>query len=654
MVSLLATAFAFTACSDNDEPEPAPEPSQEASVTLEVGTITDESIEFTLTPVNAVKAAWVYFEAASEREVTAEQVLGCTTAEAEGAQKLVAEPLSPGTEYVIYAAVEGKNGEKVLSEPLKAATTGEAIETEEFWGETASAGKYSAGANWTLTLTDAEGNTAVLDLYIDPANAMYLPANVFTVADGSAPGTLSNDSRYSYLMIGGEKLAFEEGDLIVEPDPEEETENGGVFYHIEGQLTAGGRLFSLFFDGEMAGTTNPNAPVEIVCSNAVLMDINDPQPGEFYVKLNDADWKYEIVFDFQASADAAYLPSNTYSMDWGTLLPKTGLNGYNGVPTADALTECEIEVMFEDNVYTIEANAVGDNGTKFHIVYEGKIENMPEVVMIEPVYPQVSWYETSGSLMLTDVPVTDVEAMYGTFGFCAALYLESGTSMEYLNGFFSGIPSEDETYIDSYNSQFMYRTVAGGEPEVAMIVPDKSFVNVMSVMPDQDLNQIDFQLVTMSMDGVQKVWVGSYMGPLYGGGGVSTDPVDYPLYGVNEAKVVKHEGNLYQISFTNLNGPLTINFYADTFGAGAYHFDANGGSEKTFNGSFTCLGVEWDEEDTVFEFESGSIGVVKQGDAYMFQFDNVIARAADGSAVNLGPVNGNAYETQFTVTIEGL
>lgn len=651
MVSLLATAFAFTACSDNDEPEPLPEPSQEASVTLEVGTITDESIEFTLTPVNAVKAAWVYFEAANEREVTAEQVLGAMSADAEGAQTLVAEPLSPGTEYVIYAAVEGKNGEKVLSEPLKATTTGELIETEEFWGETASADFYAAN-NWGLTLTDAEGNEATFDLYIESAGKDYLPSNEFTVAEGTAPGTLGKGS-YSYLTIGGEKLSIEEGELFVEADLEDVTEEG-VFYHVEGQLTAGGRIFTILFDGYVAGTRDPNAPVEIVCSHAVLMDINDPQPGEFYVKLNTESWNYEIVFDFLAGADAAYLPSNTYSMEWGTLTPKTGLTGYYGAPTADALTECEIDVMFEDNVYTIEANAVGDNGTKFHIVYEGQIENMPEVVMIESVYPQVSWYEKSGSLVLADVPATDMETMYATFGFCAALYLESGTSMEYLNGFFSGIPSEDETYIDSYNSQFMYRTVAGGEPEVAMIVPDKSFVSVMSVMPDQDLNQIDFQLVTMSMDGVQKVWVGSYMGPLYGGGGVSTDPVDYPLYDVNEAKVVKHEGNLYQISFTNLNGPLTINFYADTFGAGAYHFDANGGSEKTFNGSFTRLGVELDEEDTVFEFESGSIGVVKQGDAYMFQFDNVIARAADGSAVNLGPVNGNAYETQFTVTIEGL
>lgn len=653
MVSLLATAVAFTACSDNDEPDPVPQPDpvvEEASVTLELGTVSDEAIEFTLTPENAVKAAWVYFED-NGREVTAEQVLGCMSAEPEGAQTLVAEPLSPGTDYVIYAAVEGKNGEKVLSEPLKATTTGELVESEEFWGETAVA-EFFAANNWALTLFDAEGNEATFDLYIESAGSDYLPSNEFEVADGTAPGTLGK-GQYSYLTIGGETLLIEEGELFVEADTEEETENGGVFYHVEGMLTAGGRLFSIVFDGEVEGTRNPNLPVEIVCTNAVLMDINDPQPGEFYVKLNDASWNYEIVFDFQTAADAAYLPSNLYSLADGTLLPKTGLSGYYGAPSADALTACEIEVMVENGVYAIEANAVGDNGTKFHIVYEGQIENMPEVIMLEQIYAQVSWYETSGMVILSDVPATNMEEMMASFNWCGALSLESGTSMEYLNGFFPGEPTEDATYIDTENSSIQFRSVPGAEPEAGMIIREKSFVNVMTVMPDQDLTLIEFQLMSMDMNGVKKVWVGSFMGPLYGSS-VSTDPVDFPVYGVKNANLEKHEGNLYQITFGTLSGPLTINFYAEEFAAGAYHFDANGGSEKTFNGSFKRLGLDWDEEDTVFEFESGAIGVAKQGDGWMFQFENVIARAADGSALNLGPVEGNAYKTQFVVNISNL
>ena len=279
MVSLLATAVAFTACSDNDEPDPVPQPEpsvKEASVTLELGKVSDEAIEFTLTPVNAVKAAWVYFED-NGREVTAEQVLGCTSADPKGAQTLVAEPLTPGTEYVIYAAVEGEDGKAVLSEPLKAKTTGEVVEIEEFWAEAAQA-EFSAANNWGLTLTDAEGNEAAFDLYIESAGSDYLPSYEFTVADGTTPGTLRKNE-YSYLKIGGETLAIEEGELFVEADLEETTEMGGVFYHIEGQLTAGGRLFSILFDGEVAGTKAAAEAVEIVISQAILMDIRDPQPA---------------------------------------------------------------------------------------------------------------------------------------------------------------------------------------------------------------------------------------------------------------------------------------------------------------------------------------------------------------------------------------
>ncbi len=60
------------------------------------------------------------------------------------------------------------------------------------------------------------------------------------------------------------------------------------------------------------------------------------------------------------------------------------------------------------------------------------------------------------------------------------------------------------------------------------------------------------------------------------------------------------------------------------------------------------------DPDKDFEIESGRIGISKSGNGYMFQFENVIARAEDGSAVNLGPVNGNSYGTQFTVVIKNL
>lgn len=653
MVSLLAAAVSFTACSDdNDDPTPLPVVG-EASVTLELGEVTDETIEFTLTPENAVKAAWIYFEEGA-REVTAEQVLNYgTSADAEGAQTLVAEPLSPGTAYVIYAAVEGEDGTKVLSEPLTATTTGEVVVYEEFFGESAVATFYAAN-NWGLTLTDAEGNTATFDLYVESGSRDYLASTDFTVAEGTAPGTLGK-GEYSYMVVDGEKLAIEEGELFVEVDLEEDP----IYYLVEGQLTAGGRTFSIIYEGEVEGTKNPNAPIEIVCTNAVLMDINDPQPGEFYVKLNDDAWHYEIVFDFQAASDAAYLPANTYSFDWGTLLSNTMINDYVNDPYNPYITlsECEIDVMFEDNVYTIEANAVGNNEKVYHIVFEGSIVNMPEVVELGQVYAQFGWDPDFGwgQMVLADVPLTNIEELFATFKWYALFDFHS--QMEYPNNFYE-LMSYDEVdatgatdFISTDESYVMYRDDVYSEPMDAKFAGGKSFVDFMSLMPADDNNMIQFQLV--SEDG-SKVWVGSYMGPLYGGGSVSTDPVDYPIYGVTAATLLSHEGNCYQIRFATLGGPMTINFYTDTFGGGAYHFDANGGSDKTFNGAYIEYAMDMGD-DKVYTFESGSIGIVAQSDgSYLFQFDNVIGRAADGSAVNLGPVNGVGYQTSFTTTISGL
>ena len=179
---------------------------------------------------------------------------------------------------------------------------------------------------------------------------------------------------------------------------------------------------AFFFDGEVAGTKAAAEAVEIVISQAILMDIRDPQPGEFYVKLNNADWSYEIVFDFQAGAEAAYLPSNNYSLEWGTLLPKTSISGYYGNPTADVLTACEIDVMLRTiSIISMPMQSVTTvrNSISFK---EGPIENMPEkvpsnfpVVQLGQIYPQISWMDTSGMVVLADVPATNMELMMEEF-----------------------------------------------------------------------------------------------------------------------------------------------------------------------------------------------------------------------------------------------
>ena len=71
------------------------------------------------------------------------------------------------------------------------------------------------------------------------------------------------------------------------------------------------------------------------CSEPKVMttDVNDYVKGEFYVKMNDADWNYEMVVDFFADADAAKLPAGTYTYSAenkpGTFGAKSCLNTYS-------------------------------------------------------------------------------------------------------------------------------------------------------------------------------------------------------------------------------------------------------------------------------------------------------------------------------------
>ena len=60
-------------------------------------------------------------------------------------------------------------------------------------------------------------------------------------------------------------------------------------------------------------------------------------------------------------------------------------------------------------------------------------------------------------------PATNMELMMEEFTWCGSLFLETETSMDYLNGFFSGMPAESDGVIDFSNSVVMYRDTPGIE-----------------------------------------------------------------------------------------------------------------------------------------------------------------------------------------------
>ncbi len=371
MISLLATAVTFSACSDDDDetnttPVPAP------AVTLAKGEVTAESIAFTLTPANAVKAKWAYFEE-GVREVTAEQVLANgTTADADKASELEIAPLNAETAYVIYAAVEGEDGTQVLSDPLKVTTL--ASNTPEplyFEGAEASAeffNQQSRGYNlWDLTLKDADQNELRVNLLVSlDADKSYLPGREFDSEDQDSFDGKLLVNQYTYVIIGGENGQVESGVITTEPDLE--MEPGTVLYAIMGQLTlTDGRMVNVSYEGPVAGCNAPDpgpvvATIEISFTHAELWDT--PEPGVFQVKLSDkTNWWYSGGLRFKAAATDTYLPSGHYSLADGTIFGEAISyvttdypNEHEAPGYARDWKSCEAEVMLEEGIYYLDVN----------------------------------------------------------------------------------------------------------------------------------------------------------------------------------------------------------------------------------------------------------------------------------------------------------
>lgn len=108
-------------------------------------------------------------------------------------------------------------------------------------------------------------------------------------------------------------------------------------------------------------------------------DVNDPAPGEFYLKLNDSDWTFEMVLQLFAAADATELPAGTY--EWadtkapGTIGEKTSIDAYYQ-PVAGGYIKSGKAVVSKDSLYTIELDLTAEDGQRYVGTFRGDISNM--------------------------------------------------------------------------------------------------------------------------------------------------------------------------------------------------------------------------------------------------------------------------------------
>ncbi len=237
-------------------------------------------------------------------------------------------------------------------------------EPSEVTFTTVSTHPYSAGRT-DLTFTDANGTE--LQLYLcGPTTAEYLEPGVYTASPANTEWTFDTDPDWSWVKIDGNKYSVTAGEITVELD--------GSDYTISFALTLDGTTeFNATYSGPMPGYS---PLLEITLTGATVVEINDPQPGEFYIRFNDANWSVEMVTDFFNAADATSLTPGVYeySADCtpGTYGPRSSITIYT--PYSDNPYSGPVTVEENNGVYTITMDLTLENGRKALVSYEGEIK----------------------------------------------------------------------------------------------------------------------------------------------------------------------------------------------------------------------------------------------------------------------------------------
>lgn len=197
LLALPLLAVLCASCSDDDAPVIKP------TVTVEAGTSTQTTLTFTITPENAEKCAWICLEA-GEEVPAAEAILANEANEvsATEAEEVEVTGLTPGTEYVIVAAVSNSNGANTAVSEHVTITTAEIV--------------YSV-----ITFTDCEfpagKNTNVVTgggSYTD-FNCVFQFAERYTMVGGCVVSDIHdiNDNSSSSAKSYGVALAADGDDL---------------------------------------------------------------------------------------------------------------------------------------------------------------------------------------------------------------------------------------------------------------------------------------------------------------------------------------------------------------------------------------------------------------------------------------------------------
>lgn len=228
---------------------------------------------------------------------------------------------------------------------------------------------YSSGAiEATFSATD---NQKTVTLWIvGPSMGKYLYDGVYTAAS-SGTMIVDIDPSYSSVKEDGTNKALKSGTMNVAISGKEYTITFNFILADESEIKGK-------YIGEMPELVGKNATLPVCETPSVkTTDVNDYVKGEYYFKMNDALWKYEMAIDFYADASSTKLPEGTYtysdSKAAGTFGTRSYLDVYSPSNTYKFAEGSTVKVSYEGDNIIMDFNLITDDGRIFDMTYNGAI-----------------------------------------------------------------------------------------------------------------------------------------------------------------------------------------------------------------------------------------------------------------------------------------
>ncbi len=223
-----------------------------------------------------------------------------------------------------------------------------------------------------------------LDLYAE-ASAETLPAGVYTVGEGTEPGTATKKSYAAPYSPTYASRYFASGTVTVSVE-------GDVYTFEIDVVDTEGAIIKGHYTGEVKDM-KPALVIDLTATEAVRIH-DDKDAGEFYIKLTDGYSTMDgIGLDLYAEASAETLPAGVYTVgegtEPGTATKKSYAAPYSPTYASRYFASGTVTVSVEGDVYTFEIDVVDTEGAIIKGHYTGEVQDMkpaPQIVTIEMDY----------------------------------------------------------------------------------------------------------------------------------------------------------------------------------------------------------------------------------------------------------------------------